>query len=118
MTAREFAGRLAVIRRYSCKCSLCKQKWTTEIAERGAAYAKHGQGCAAYQERFAKRRLLFPRASVESEQYQMSAFYFQHFPIKGHYNPAIKCDGRCMGATGHNCECSCGGANHGISSAA
>lgn len=25
-----------------------------------------------------------------------------------------KCDARCMNATGHNCECSCGGANHGI----
>ena len=25
-----------------------------------------------------------------------------------------KCDARCMNAKGHNCECSCGGANHGI----
>lgn len=25
-----------------------------------------------------------------------------------------KCDARCMNARGHNCECSCGGANHGI----
>ena len=25
-----------------------------------------------------------------------------------------KCDARCMGAKGHNCECSCGGKNHGI----
>lgn len=23
------------------------------------------------------------------------------------------CDGRCMSATGHNCECACGGKNHG-----
>jgi hypothetical protein len=30
----------------------------------------------------------------------------------------IKCDGRCRSATGHNCECSCGGANHGCSHAA
>jgi hypothetical protein len=28
------------------------------------------------------------------------------------------CDGRCMAATGHTCECSCGGANHGASHAA
>ena len=27
-----------------------------------------------------------------------------------------ECNGRCMGATGENCECSCGGANHGINS--
>jgi len=25
-----------------------------------------------------------------------------------------KCDARCMNARGHNCECSCGGVNHGI----
>lgn len=24
------------------------------------------------------------------------------------------CDARCTGATGHQCECSCGGKNHGI----
>ncbi len=27
-----------------------------------------------------------------------------------------ECNGRCMGATGQNCECKCGGANHGINS--
>lgn len=29
-------------------------------------------------------------------------------------NPDHKCDARCTGARGHNCECACGGANHGI----
>lgn len=29
-------------------------------------------------------------------------------------NPSLhKCDARCLSATGHNCECSCGGKNHG-----
>ena len=29
-------------------------------------------------------------------------------------NPSLhKCDGRCLHAKGQNCECSCGGANHG-----
>lgn len=27
-----------------------------------------------------------------------------------------KCDARCMNAKGMNCECSCGGSNHGIGS--
>ena len=32
-------------------------------------------------------------------------------------NPSLhKCDGRCMGAKGKTCECSCGGKNHGINS--
>ncbi|MFI6029471.1 hypothetical protein [Amycolatopsis magusensis] len=29
------------------------------------------------------------------------------------YNPDKVCDGRCMGATGPACDCSCSGANHG-----
>lgn len=29
-------------------------------------------------------------------------------------NPSLhKCDARCMNAKGNNCECACGGANHG-----
>lgn len=29
-------------------------------------------------------------------------------------NPSLhKCDARCLNAKGHNCECSCGGSNHG-----
>jgi hypothetical protein len=34
-------------------------------------------------------------------------------PIKGIVNVDKTCDGRCMNATGPNCECSCGGENHG-----
>ena len=32
-------------------------------------------------------------------------------------NPSLhKCDARCQSAKGHQCECSCGGANHGSQS--
>jgi hypothetical protein len=34
--------------------------------------------------------------------------------VRGKLAPEHKCDARCMNATGHNCECSCGGANHGL----
>lgn len=34
-------------------------------------------------------------------------------PVLGKHNAAKVCDGRCMGAVGPSCECSCGGANHG-----
>lgn len=33
--------------------------------------------------------------------------------IKGTYSKDHKCDSRCLNAKGHNCTCSCGGANHG-----
>ena len=35
-------------------------------------------------------------------------------PLHGQHNPAVPCDRRCTGAIGHNCECSCGGRNHGM----
>ena len=39
-------------------------------------------------------------------------------PIEGRYKSDHPCDARCTGATGHSCECSCGGANHGMDHAA
>lgn len=39
--------------------------------------------------------------------------FFRLNPIKGTYSPDHKCDARCLNAKGHNCTCSCGGANHG-----
>ena len=33
--------------------------------------------------------------------------------VQGKYRAAVKCDARCEGATGRNCECQCGGKNHG-----
>lgn len=38
--------------------------------------------------------------------------------VKGTYIATKKCDPRCTGATGHNCECQCAGANHGAAYAA
>lgn len=34
-------------------------------------------------------------------------------PINGRFVETHVCDARCMNAIGPNCECSCGGANHG-----
>ncbi len=34
-------------------------------------------------------------------------------PIYGRFVTEKLCDGRCMGATGNSCDCSCGGMNHG-----
>lgn len=33
--------------------------------------------------------------------------------VRGQHNASVPCDARCTGATGHQCECSCGGKNHG-----
>ena len=36
-------------------------------------------------------------------------------PVAGKLAPEHKCDARCTNATGHDCECACGGRNHGAS---
>lgn len=33
--------------------------------------------------------------------------------VFGRFNASKKCNARCTEATGHQCECSCGGKNHG-----
>ena len=38
--------------------------------------------------------------------------------VAGRFNPEHKCDARCTSARGHNCECQCGGENHGAAWAA
>ena len=38
-------------------------------------------------------------------------------PVIGRYVADKACDGRCMAATGHSCECQCGGKNHGAANA-
>lgn len=39
--------------------------------------------------------------------------YLKPVPVKGVVSLDKSCDGRCMNATGPNCECSCAGTNHG-----
>lgn len=34
-------------------------------------------------------------------------------PVYGRFVEEVICNGKCMSATGDNCECSCGGMNHG-----
>lgn len=36
-------------------------------------------------------------------------------PVKGIKNEQVPCNAKCTNATGPNCECSCGGMNHGHS---
>lgn len=112
----------AKVVRYSCKCKLCKAKWTTELSDYMATYNAHEPNCPGYSDYFLKRTkgMVRPmtRDRMAAEQYQMACFCLDRRPIQGRYNAEIKCDGRCMGATGHNCECSCGGANHGKAMAA
>lgn len=103
------------INRWSCKCKLCKKSWTSDQSDPVKAFAGHS--CEKWAYRLAARMAWF-KSTLDSETYQMICMFGSHRQVEGHYNAAIKCDGRCMGATGHKCDCSCGGKNHGIGAAA
>lgn len=34
-------------------------------------------------------------------------------PVRGRFNAAVACNAKCQSSHGHQCECSCGGKNHG-----
>lgn len=34
-------------------------------------------------------------------------------PVSGKFKARVKCNAKCLESTGHVCECSCGGKNHG-----
>jgi hypothetical protein len=60
---------------------------------------------------------IFP-AFTDPKRRQLAAFDllscdWKVSQVKGTTNPAVKCDGRCTHAKGPNCDCSCGGKNHG-----
>lgn len=56
--------------------------------------------------------------SIEGEQRVHTAIscacdkLVPYWDVDGHHNDT-PCDARCTSATGHKCECSCGGKNHG-----
>ena len=109
---------------------LCKTRFMSELGQEETAN-KHGETCERFQKVLADRIAYRTRivagctsayqkdpAEIErSERYQMQALYFQFDAVKGYVNNQIPCDGRCYNARGHNCECSCGGHNHGAGNA-
>ncbi len=38
---------------------------------------------------------------------------WSYLQVKGVLRTDVKCNAKCTGSTGHVCECSCGGKNHG-----
>lgn len=117
-------------KRYSVRCSLCKSRFMTELSDEQTA-SKHAETCERFKEtlrlrieRTTRYRATWkmecnknPANIAAHELHQMRALYLQFDRVKGFTVPSVPCDARCTGARGHNCECSCGGANHGADNA-
>lgn len=103
----------------------------SELSE-SATVSKHGESCQKFQAVLASRIAYTTRVTASctyawakdpayiltAELHQMRGLYFQFSRVNGAVNQTIPCDGRCYNARGHNCECQCGGHNHGAGNAA
>jgi len=113
--------------RYFCTCSACGHKWVEDLLavnDHVTEYwgKKHLAECeklnAIYTERLnynlAHRRYMVPFGAEQDADYQTRIVHIIAKRLNWKRLPEpTKCDGRCMNATGHNCDCQCGGENHG-----
>jgi|GEM_PF-6183965 hypothetical protein len=71
----------------------------------GRAHALHDE--RGYADSYAWRLAFGPHACPEHEG------RMEWKPVVGRHNADVRCDARCENARKGDCECSCGGANHG-----
>ena len=104
------------MRRWIGRCKQCKTPLAVMLPHQAFEIATYMDGSKAYS-RIVHRptlttRLLAPDACPSCGK------RIRLQPVKGTFSESRKCDARCTGATGPNCECQCGGANHGAAHAA
>ncbi len=102
--------------RMTLKCAFCKSHFTALVGERFNASVRHIESCEKAMRRVDQWTSKPERRAGVIQSVADS--YITGREIIGHFKAEIKCDARCQGAHGHSCECSCGGANHGVGIAA
>lgn len=95
---------------FKCLYKPCGKFWTKDFVKRHEGWKLVGSGPLAYFRPTWKVVGYYPIG--ETCPFCGSNRVKQNV-ITGKINDT-PCDGRCTSARGHNCECSCGGANHGI----
>ena len=98
--------------RLTLKCLFCRKHFTADAGERIAASLRHIEHCER-----ATRRISawYPDAEKRARHLPgVANTYISGREIVGTFKSGVKCDARCQGAIGHDCECSCNGRNHGI----
>lgn len=99
--------------RFTFKCLSCKHKWTRDFTKHQANWKVIPQPNNQYYYApvFSYPDFVF---QVEHKCPECGYQIVKSDVITGKKNDSVPCDRRCTGATGHNCECSCGGKNHGL----
>jgi hypothetical protein len=76
-----------------------------DYATSRTCYSHKAQGILRWSTTCPTAECYYPRSQMPSQ--------IDLKRIDGSVNETKKCDPRCTGATGHTCECQCGGENHG-----
>jgi hypothetical protein len=98
-------------KRYSVRCKCCKTRWTEEHADseiyRGTMRETIGRAhsCPKVDE----WKKVHPYTTVAMSAFVMDVVRWGRRAD----GTTTKCDGRCMGAKGFDCDCHCKGQNHG-----
>lgn len=101
-------------KRYNGKCLRCKKRFSVLAEREKNTVFYRGAWCG----KFVSGSSLFYSPPMGTNVFELE------YPcdcggsarLKSVFGKVVadkKCDGRCMGATGHVCECACGGKNHG-----
>jgi len=108
---------------YTCRNRNCKHVWALEYREEGTD--RYGLPYGTRELKQGERENNFDQHTGGRRSYTTDVMGDLHCPecgcnlpkggqVKGHYSESRKCDARCTGAKGQDCECQCNGANHGI----
>jgi hypothetical protein len=113
-TATNETKRAPKAARYSIHCKGCGKHATIEI-ENKQGFLSDGE-LSALRSRFGRITRYGedakPGASIWNDMLRCCR-YLRVNRINGRYSADHKCDGRCTNAKGGDCECQCGGKNHG-----
>src|SRR5712691_11736277 len=105
MTQRQLTGRVMF------KCPRCKARWARDYEVITVSYNRRDY----WGKPIASTRLEMPASNKEVNGNCPHCNYGGIITtyVTGTNNPEHKCDARCTNAKGYDCECSCGGKNHG-----
>lgn len=99
-----------------CPVKGCRYARQVLVARSGVERTRSGRTIPVVtRSDFARATIIDPSAAVV--QYVSCPEHGRRLDwtaINGRYAQDAKCDARCTGAIGHECECECGGTNHGI----
>jgi hypothetical protein len=110
------------INRYMIRCCYCKQTFAIEgtapyqmaPVEALELVRAHGESCPTTGKRMTFRAYgSTDSARLARAAYDILTADWKVSQVRGTYSADVRCNGRCTNAKGGDCQCECGGKNHG-----